>query len=79
MLTSDQTARSHPALHLGVITAALSKLQPRPRPPAGMRVQRDAALPPRGSSAQLDFEPPEAPALLEFAAEVVCLFVCSRL
>lgn len=26
MLTSDQTARSHPALHLGVITAALSKL-----------------------------------------------------
>lgn len=28
MLTSDQTARSHPALDLGVITAALSKLQP---------------------------------------------------
>lgn len=74
MLTSDQTARSHPALYLGVITAALSKL--RPRPPAGMRVQRHAALPPPGSSAQLDFEPLEPPAFLEFAAEVVCLFVC---
>lgn len=48
MLTSDQTARSHPALHLGVITAALSKLQPGPRPPAGMRVRRDAGLPPPG-------------------------------
>lgn len=28
MLTSDQTARSHPALHLGVITATLSKPGP---------------------------------------------------
>lgn len=75
MLTSDQTARSHPALHLGVITAALSKPRPRPRPPAGTRVRRDAALPPRGSSAQPAFETPEAPALLELAAEVVCLFI----
>lgn len=68
MLTSDQTARSHPALHLGVITPALSKLQPRP--PAAMRVQRHPALPPRGS------QPPEPPDPLEFAAEVVCLFLC---
>lgn len=44
-----------------------------------MRVLRDAALPPWGSLAQLDFAAPEAPALLEFAADVVCLFVCLTL
>lgn len=78
MLTSDQTARSHPALHLGVITATLSK----PRPGRGRQLRCGCSGTRRSSPGAPRPSPvlnPEGSGSSEFAAEGVCLFVCSGL